>query len=135
MQFRIERRGTEIVAVAGNKTLARWGRVVSCATRTPNNYYNAHRIAKGDIYESTESYSDHGQTERVLAAVQEQLPQAFRDAQWALRKLNDDDDFAVYNFLWGLIPGGLAWYGNTTKPARAAVKRAQKNLTFTLDAS
>lgn len=62
--------------------------------------------------------------------MQAQLPKAFADAKWQLRKLNDGDDWAVFNYLSGLA-GGCAWFGNTDKKIVAAVKRAQKNLAFT----
>lgn len=125
--------GVAIGAVTDSgEVIAEFFKTTTHTKRQANSGYSAHRLAKGDCFEQEEQYEFLGRHEEVLAAAQAQLPKAFCDAKWQLRKLNDGDDFAVFNFLQGLTANGCCWYGNTPKNVVAAVKRAQRKLAFSL---
>jgi hypothetical protein len=96
-----------------------------------NSSYDLHRINKGDNFEVEDSYAFEGDHEKILDLVQRELPKSFIEADWKLRKLNDDDHYATINFLKGLA-GSCAWYGNTPKNIIKKVEKAQKTLSFSL---
>jgi hypothetical protein len=112
------------------QTIAAW---VQCSKQTKrgNSSYDLHRIAKGDAFNVEDSYTFEGNHEKILDLIQSQLPKAFIEAQWQLRKLNDEDHHATINFLKGLA-GSCAWYGNTAQNIIKKVEKAQKTLSFEL---
>lgn len=125
--------GLAIGAVAEDGTvLAEFIKTTVRTQRQADSAYNTHRLAKGDDFEQEDHFEFVGQNAEVLEAAQAQLPKAYHDAKWALRKVNETDDWAVFSFVEGLTAGGCCWFGNTPAKVVAAVKKARANLSFTL---
>ena len=133
-QFTFKKTGNKIEAITNEgKVLATFTKVVSKSDRGYSARYDIHRHCKGDHFDYDEKYDGTGLQSEVLDAAQSQLPKSFIEAKWALRKLNENDDFAVFNFLEGLIKGEIAWYGNTNKKIITKVKRDQAKLVFQIN--
>lgn len=137
--------GSKIIATTRNGTVACWEMIVreiEINPRVLTDYYSRHRYAKGETVEYETEFIRKGDTDRVLELIEDQLPEAFKNAQWfsnrenyknsfsPLTNRNDAWDQRVNQFLQGLCVGGTGWYGNTDKKLIAAVKRAQKTLKF-----
>ena len=123
--------GLAIGAVAEDgEVIAEFFKTTTRAPRDADSSYNVHRLAKGDCFEQEDHFEFVGRHAEVLEVAQQQLPQAYRDAQWALRKTNDRDDWAVFNFVEGLTAGGCCWFGSTPAKTVAAVKKARATLAF-----
>lgn len=140
MKFTIKFLGNKLVAQSeSGEILASFQKTMRSTPRDSSNSYDAHRIAKGDRFQTSSSFIEEGRVDEVLVAVERQLPRAFEDAKWTLDKRvypQIDYEFQMpefrrYEFLRG-VAGGCAWFGNTDKKVVAAVKRAQKNLAFDL---
>lgn len=112
------------------EVIAEWSKTTTRTARTADSSYAAHRIAKGDNFEQEDHFEFAGRHTEVLAAAEAQLPKAYRDAQWALHKTNDADDWAVFHFVEGLTEGGCCWFGNTPAKVVTAVKKARASLSF-----
>jgi hypothetical protein len=126
--FRFVASGDRVFAQAADgRIYAWWEKTVTRTARGISSSYDRDRIAKGDLYEYDAEYAQGGATARILDIVKAALPQAFRDAKWSFRQ---DDEVSIFEFVKGLVPGHCAWYGNTDKKVIAAVKRAQKTLSF-----
>lgn len=127
--FRFVVSGSKVLAQAPDgRTYAWWEKTVTRAARGISSHYDKHRRAKGDSHEYDEEYTQGGDTARILGIVKANLPQAFHDVGWFIRQ--EGDEYSVFEFVKGLVPGQCVWYGNTDKKVIAAVKRAQKTLTF-----
>lgn len=123
--------GLAVGAVAETgEVIAEWLKTTTRAARQADSSYNMHRLAKGDDFTSEDHFEFVGRHADVLAAAQAQLPKAYRDAQWALRKTSESDDWAVFHFVEGLTAGGCCWFGNTPAKVVTAVKKARASLCF-----
>lgn len=108
----------------------------SQARSASNGYYDAHRIAKGDTLEYSETVEFRGDRDLAIQCVEAigaQLPKPLVDAHFAFRPTSfQDREWSEFEFLKG-IAGGCAWYGNTPKKVVDAIKRVQKKgMEFTI---
>ena len=127
--FRFVASGEKVLAQAEDgRVFAWWKKTITLSPRGTATSYDRHRITKGDLYDYDAAYAEGGDTARVLEIARAALPKAFTDAKWTLGP--DADEYEVFEFVSGLVPGGCAWFGNTDKKVVAAVKRAQKTMTF-----
>ena len=72
---------------------------ITAHQRQANSGYSAHRLVKGDCFEQEETMNFWAGMKKCWQPRRRNCLKAFCDAKWQLRKLNDGDDFAVFNFL------------------------------------
>jgi len=86
-----------------NQSLGYFERITDAEERMPNSYYDRHRLAKGDLYEYSESYRFVGSNdirERIITSLQ-------------ITEI-DGDDWHNFTEVSKKAKGGFpCWYGNT----------------------
>lgn len=95
--------------------------------RSARNSYDRHRMAKGDMFNTSVDYEVDGDIEAACKAIADGLPQAFKDAKFGTSwfKRDDSDFYAYFNFLRTLWQQG-GWYGNTPAPVVKKIQSAWK---------
>lgn len=97
------------------------------AQRDASNSYDRHRMAKGDMFDTTVEYIVEGDIEGVCKAIAAKMPQPFQDAKFGSSwfKQNASDFYACFDFLRTIWCQG-GWYGNTPAPVVKKIKSAWK---------
>ncbi len=121
-----------VCALTERGVIAAWTKCTVRRQRGASSYYDRHRAAKGDTFETDEFYGELGITLRVARTVSEHRSPVFGEAKWAAPADRSNDEWELFNSLEGHVDGCCAWFGNTPKPLVKKIQAAQKSAVFTL---
>jgi len=125
---RIER--VYVNRVDADESLGYWERRTSEMPRTPFNYYDRHRLAKGDDV----TYVRHDTTFRQTGSYAEaDLLAAIGVDATAIQKADSDCGGSLFGAIATRARNGHPnWYGNTPVKEKARLKRERDNAVFTI---
>ena len=127
------------VNVAGARdSIGYFEQLTTAGERGHGSDYDRHRHLKGDSAVTTgivyRWVGPAGIDAAIIAVIDSQRPAAFADIKWPIPAAAARDDWELFRSLAGYAAGGPpAWYGNSSKSAIAAVKRARDAATYRIE--